>query len=51
LTLHFTSFYENCRVRKPEAEQRASRLVLCDLTVRVLKRGLDVLGIETLEPM
>ena len=36
---------------KSEAEQRASRLTLCDLTARVLKQGLDVLGIETLEQM
>jgi arginyl-tRNA synthetase len=48
---HFTSFYENCPVLKSESEQRASRLVLCDLTARVLKQGLDVLGIETLEQM
>jgi arginyl-tRNA synthetase len=48
---HFTSFYENCPVLKSEAEQRASRLVLCDLTGRVLKQGLHVLGIETLEQM
>jgi arginyl-tRNA synthetase len=48
---HFTSFYENCPVLKSKAEQRASRLVLCDLTGRVLKQGLHVLGIETLEQM
>jgi arginyl-tRNA synthetase len=48
---HFTSFYENCPVLKSEAEQRTSRLVLCDLTARVLKQGLEVLGIETLEQM
>jgi arginyl-tRNA synthetase len=47
----FTSFYENCPVLKSEVEQRASRLVLCDLTARVLKQGLEVLGIETLEQM
>ena len=47
----FTAFYENCPVLKSEAEQRASRLVLCDLTARVLKQGLHVLGIETLEQM
>jgi arginyl-tRNA synthetase len=47
----FTGFYENCPVLKSEAAQRASRLVLCDLTARVLKQGLDVLGIETLEQM
>ena len=47
----FTGFYENCPVLKSEPEQRASRLVLCALTARVLKQGLDVLGIETLEQM
>jgi arginyl-tRNA synthetase len=47
----FTGFYENCPVLKSEAGQRASRLILCDLTARVLKQGLDVLGIETLEQM
>jgi arginyl-tRNA synthetase len=47
----FTGFYENCPVLKSAAEQRASRLALCDLTARVLKQGLDVLGIETLEQM
>lgn len=48
---YFTSFYENCPVLKSEPEQRASRLVLCDLTAQVLKQGLNVLGIETLEQM
>jgi arginyl-tRNA synthetase len=47
----FTAFYENCPVLKAEPEQRASRLVLCDLTGRVLKQSLEVLGIETLEQM
>jgi len=48
---HFTRFYENCPVLKAEAAERASRLVLCDLTARVLKQGLDALGIEVLEQM
>ena len=47
----FTSFYENCPVLKAEPAERVSRLVLCDLTARVLKEGLGVLGIETLEQM
>jgi arginyl-tRNA synthetase len=47
----FTSFYENCPVLKSEPAQRASRLVLCDLAGRVLKQGLEILGIETLEQM
>ena len=48
----FTSFYENCPVLKAEgAATRESRLALCDLTARVLKQGLDVLGIEVVEQM
>jgi arginyl-tRNA synthetase len=47
----FTSFYENCPVLKAEEAVRGSRLALCDLTARVLKQGLDVLGIETVEQM
>jgi len=48
---HFARFYENCPVLKAEPAERASRLVLCDLTARVLKQGLEILGIETLEQM
>ena len=48
---HFTRFYENCPVLKAEPGQRDSRLVLCDLTARVLHTGLEPLGIETLEQM
>jgi arginyl-tRNA synthetase len=48
----FTSFYENCPVLKAEdAATRDSRLALCELTARVLKQGLDVLGIEVVEQM
>lgn len=48
---HFTAFYENCPVLKSEGAQRATRLLLCDVTARVLRQGLDVLGIETVEQM
>ena len=48
---HFTRFYENCPVLKSEGDVRATRLVLCELTSRVLQQGLNVLGIETLEQM
>ena len=51
LAAQFTAFYENCPVLKSEPAQRASRLVLCDLTARVLKQGLELLGVETLEQM
>jgi arginyl-tRNA synthetase len=48
---HFTTFYEKCPVLKSEPEIRASRLLLLDLTAKVLKQGLSVLGINTLEQM
>jgi arginyl-tRNA synthetase len=48
---NFTSFYENCPVLKADDATRDSRLALCDLTARVLKQGLDVLGIEVVEQM
>jgi arginyl-tRNA synthetase len=47
----FTAFYENCPVLKVDDSLRASRLALCNLTARVLKQGLDVLGIEVVEQM
>lgn len=51
LASKFTSFYEHCPVLKSEGATRTSRLVLCDLTGRVLKQGLNVLGIDTLKQM
>jgi arginyl-tRNA synthetase len=36
---------------KAEGNDRATRLTLCDVTARVLKQGLDTLGIEVLEQM
>jgi arginyl-tRNA synthetase len=48
----FTGFYENCPVLKADdVATRDSRLALCDLTARVLKQGLETLGIETVEQM
>ncbi|MDF1789005.1 MAG: DALR anticodon-binding domain-containing protein, partial [Verrucomicrobiales bacterium] len=40
----FHSFYEECPILKSEGGTRASRLVLCELTSRVLTQGLDLLG-------
>jgi arginyl-tRNA synthetase len=51
LAQKFTAFFEKCPVLKAEERIRGSRLILCDLTGRVLKRGLEALGIETLEQM
>ena len=47
----FARFYEACPVLKAERRDRATRLALCDLTSRVLKEGLCLLGIETAEKM
>jgi arginyl-tRNA synthetase len=48
---HFARFYESCPVLKAAPQEKADRLALCDLTGRVLKQGLNVLGIETPERM
>ena len=47
----FARFYEACPVLKAEEPARASRLALCALTGRVMKEGLQALGIETTEEM
>ena len=47
----FHAFYEACPVLKSEEPRRSSRLILCDLTGRVLQRGLDLLGIKVPEKM
>ena len=48
----FSSFYKNCPVLNAESDQlRTSRLQLCLLTARILKQGLGLLGIGTLERM
>lgn len=49
----FMRFYEACPVLKGDVapEIKASRLALCDLTAKVLKQGLGLLGINTMEQM
>jgi arginyl-tRNA synthetase len=47
----FHTFYEACPVLKSEEPARSSRLVLCELTGRVLQRGLQLLGIKVPERM
>src|SRR6266478_6245091 len=47
----FHGFYEACPVLKSEEPARSSRLAVCDLTARVLQRGLDLLGIKVPERM
>jgi arginyl-tRNA synthetase len=47
----FHGFYEACPILKSEGEIRASRLALADVTARVLKTGLGLLGISVPERM
>ena len=48
----FTTFYEECPVLKAPADQvRESRLALCALALRVLTRGLDLLGVPVPDRM
>ncbi|QDT96384.1 arginine--tRNA ligase [Gimesia aquarii] len=48
----FSTFYNNCHVLKAEDKNvKTSRLLLCDLTARVIEHGLSLLGIRTCERM
>jgi arginyl-tRNA synthetase len=47
----FHAFYEACPVLKSEEPARSSRLALCELSARVLAKGLDLLGIKAPEKM
>jgi arginyl-tRNA synthetase len=47
----FTGFYEKCPVLKADEPVRSARLALSALTARVLRQGLDLLGISAPEKM
>jgi arginyl-tRNA synthetase len=48
----YSSFFERRPVLKAEDENvKASRLFLCDLTSRTIAKGLELLGIQTVERM
>jgi arginyl-tRNA synthetase len=51
LATKFNLFYQAQPVLKAPADQRPTRLLLCYLTARYLQKGLELLGIETLEAM
>jgi arginyl-tRNA synthetase len=52
LANRFSTFFEACPVLKADSDAlRDSRLALCDLTARVLRKGLDLLGIVAPERM
>ena len=48
----YSAFFEQCPVLKAETEElRNSRLLLCDLTARTIRLGLDLLGMQVVEKM
>ena len=48
----FASFYNQVSILRAETpELRNSRMALALLTARVLKKGLNILGLETLDRM
>jgi arginyl-tRNA synthetase len=48
----YSGFFQNCPVIRAESDAlKQSRLLLCDLTARVLQRCLHLLGIRTVERM
>jgi arginyl-tRNA synthetase len=51
LSQKFNQFFDRCPVLTAEGDTRIARLVLCDLTARTLKLGLELLGIEVLDRM
>ncbi len=52
LATAYSAFYLNCPVLKASTPAlRQSRLLLCDLTARTIQKGLDLLGIRTIERM
>jgi arginyl-tRNA synthetase len=47
----FSAFYDNCPVIQSAEPTRSSRLQLCRLTADIMKRGLNLLGIDVIEQM
>ncbi len=51
LSQKFNQFYDKHSVLNAEEPIRTSRLILCDLTAKTLRLGLDLLGIDVLDRM
>ena len=51
LAQRFNTFYANCPVLDASEEEKGIRLALARATAQVLKNGLGLLGIETIEEM
>ena len=47
----FMSFYEACPILNQDDEIKNSRLIIADITSKILKQGLELLGIQTVEKM
>ena len=45
----FHAFFRDCRVEG--ASEESSRLVLCELTARILEKGLGILGLKVMSRM
>lgn len=45
----FNAFFRDCRVEGSEAQN--SRLMLCEAAARVMKQGLELLGVKTVDKM
>ncbi|MFO0901916.1 MAG: arginine--tRNA ligase [Pirellulales bacterium] len=52
LTRKFSAFFEACSVLRADTDQqRKSRLALCALTARIVRQGLELLGIQVVDRM
>ncbi|HWY77874.1 MAG TPA: arginine--tRNA ligase [Verrucomicrobiae bacterium] len=51
LAANFARFYEKRRILDTEPKERSSRLALCSLIAEIMRIGLEVLGIQTLDEM
>ena len=51
LARSFHSFFEACPVLQSEGDTKLTRLALCELTSRILRHGLGLLGIRTPDRM
>ncbi len=48
----YNGFFRDCRVLQAESEAlKRSRLILCELTARTIRQGLEILGIKTVDRM
>jgi arginyl-tRNA synthetase len=45
----FNAFFRDCRVQGDDLQNE--RLLLCEITARIMKQGLDILGVKTVEKM